>query len=136
MELIIYDTQSSRLRDDARRTLYVNAESGACYLSGSVVNLCGLKAGDRVILASSKDGKSWFLAKTDSDAGFPLHVKSSSHSLCFNSVAAARRISPSSATSCFLVSKDPQVIDGIEYYPIITSRSVFRECRLPPKEKE
>lgn len=129
MELVIYDTQSHKIRNADRRTLSVNTNSGVFYLSVGAVISFGLKKGDGIMLASSKDGKSWFLAKTDSDTGFPLRVRGDSHLLCFSSRMVARKISPFSKRSHFLISKEPQVINGVEYYSIIAGRSVTNGCQ-------
>lgn len=133
MELIIYDTQNSGAMNDVKRTVHIDAKNGTFYFTSATVNSCGLKKGDRIILASDKDNKAWFFAKTDSSTGFILYADKDHYSaLKIYSTTMARKISPSQRYSCFLISKDPQVINGVEYYSIITSRPV-QGCRKSKK---
>lgn len=131
MKLIIHDTLNSQSERNGRRTVHVDAINGVISISRCGAKMCKLEEGNKIVLASDAENpKEWFFAKTDSETGFTL--KRLKHVLKFNNKVVAKKLMSSlklDGTATFLISKTPQVFDGVEYYPLITSRPVSEAPR-------
>lgn len=131
MKLIIYDMLNSQFEREGMRTVHVDARNGVISISRCGCKMCKLEEGDKIILASDAESpKEWFFAKTNSETGFTL--KRLKNVLKFNNKVVTKKMASSlkiDRTATFLISKTPQVIDGLEYYQLITSRPLSETPR-------
>lgn len=102
------------------------ASQGQVTLSKTLVDKMNLKPGDKLELANDEESpekRDWYLIK--SDKGFSLRMYKSEKHLCFNCSAITttlfKKYGKGKTAVGFLVASIPQVINGEQYFSILTS---------------
>lgn len=126
MKLIIYNIENSKVDRSGERLCRVNRKTGVISFSGELVKCLELKAGDRVQLANDEENKkNWFICKTDSEAGFIVTGKDKTL-LIRNSFVAGLLLNSLKIekSASFLVAKEPEKVEGSEYYQLVTTKPI------------
>ena len=77
MKLVIYNLENSYTSAErvGRRSIRMNYDSGAMYLSSKLAKDLGISLNDRLEFANDESNpKDWYLHKTTEEQGFPLQV--------------------------------------------------------------
>lgn len=126
MKLIIYNIENSKVDRSGERLCRVNRKTGVISFSGELAKCLELKAGDRVQLANDEENKkNWFICKTDSEAGFIVTGKDKTL-LIRNSFVAGLLLNSLKIekSASFLVAKEPEKVEGSEYYQLVTTKPI------------
>lgn len=124
MKLTIYNKGNARSGNIGERTCRVNKETGLITLSREAVKQYQLSEGDRILLANDEENKKdWFFCKTTEETGFAL--KDNKGTFQFRNVFLAELLLNSlkiAKSAVFFIEKEPETVDGIEFYPLMTSK--------------
>lgn len=124
MKLIIYSKENARSGKIGERTCRVNKETGLITLSREAVKQYELREGDRILLANDEENKKdWFFCKTTDETGFAL--KDNKGTFQFRNAFLAELLLNSlkiAKSAVFFIEKEPEVVDGTDFYPLMTSK--------------
>lgn len=150
MKLIIWNRANSYspTMSAQRRTIRVNRH-GYIYLSGALSAEMRLGDGGRSNMANDGENpKDWYLCKTQDEEGFRLRgdrhkekTGTKRHSIAgveFSNVCMASKLLALAKAECFsvryLVAKEPLVIDGVNYYKILTANPIPGQVKAAAKK--
>lgn len=150
MKLIIWNRANSYspTMSAQHRTIRVNRH-GYIYLSGALAAEMGLGDGGRINMANDGENpKDWYLCKTQDEEGFRLrgdrHKEKTGmkrHSIAgveFSNVCMASKLLALAKAECFsvryLVAKEPLVIEGVNYYKILTANPIPGQLKNAAKK--
>lgn len=124
MKLKVFNQHNSKAAKSGERKIHFSKKSGLIGISKTATEELGIKEGDKLLLAQDEENPcDWFLAKTTDDEGFALRLKSGSSA--FNCSSLVSRVLDSlkiEQSAGFYNAKNPQKIEGKEYYLILTSK--------------
>lgn len=124
MKLIIYNKENARSGNIGERTCRVNKETGLITLSREAVKQYELHEGDRILFANDEENKKdWFFCKTTDETGFAL--KDNKGTFQFRNTFLAELLLNSlkiAKSAVFFIEKEPEVVDGTDFYPLMTSK--------------
>lgn len=137
MKLVIYNLENSYTSAErvGRRSIRMNYDGGAMYLSSKLAKDLGISLNDRLEFANDESNpKDWYLHKTTEEQGFPLQVNKGgvrlrSKFIC-KTVLDMAKIKDNAT---FLVSKDPVETEQGTFYKIIVSCPILTKRK--PKAK-
>lgn len=124
MKLKEFNSRNSMAYKDGLPFIGINIKSGRIRINKSTIDLMKLELGMQVVFSQDEENpKDWYLAIKEGG----LLVKQGLDSTSF--MAYSRYIAKVIAESCEInitsfrmnIGKEPVVVDGIEYYPVITS---------------
>lgn len=104
----------------------VNRKCGMFFLNNLIADDLKLELGNKGMIAYDNETKEWLVTFNDSLPGFRLRLLSNKYyktRLCFAGAKAAHSILNdvnAEKAATFLISKKPRVIDGINWYRILS----------------
>lgn len=128
MALKIFAKECTNNHPPTQWLVNVNRKTGVFYLNNLIADDLGLEKGGKGLLAYDDETKEWLVAFGDDLPGFSLR-KLSNHDykdrLCFARAKAVHTILneiKAQRAATFVISKRPKVIDGRNWYRILTKK--------------
>ena len=130
MKLKVYDKRNSCSISTGRPTVRISRKAGLLTFQKGAIALLGLLPGDRLIVCNDEDSpRDWYIHKTaDPEAFAPKPKgKAGANIVQFNSSILAAKVLDSAGVAeraSFAISKTPAIINGMEYWPLITANPI------------
>lgn len=128
MALKIFAKERTNNHPPTQWLVNVNRRIGVFYLNNLIADDLGLEKGVKGLLAYDDETKEWFVAFGDDLPGFSLRIldnRGYKERLCFAGAKAAHTILnevKAERAATFVISKRPKVIDGRNWYRILTKK--------------
>ena len=130
MKLKVYDKRNSCSFSTGRPTVRISRKAGLLTFQKGAISLLGLLPGDKLIVCNDEDSpRDWYIHKTaDPEAFAPKQKgKAGANIVQFNSSILATKVLDSAGVAgraSFAISKTPAIINGMEYWPLITANPI------------
>lgn len=125
MRLKVYNEANSKSVTIGKRTIRFNRKAGLISLSKAATETIGLKGGDKVVIINDEERPNdWYICKTDDENGFAVRAKAETGSADFNCTSVVKRVFETmdihDMAVGYVVAPEPEKVDGMELYAIIT----------------
>lgn len=128
MALILFAKERTNNHPPTQWLVNINRKTGVFNLNNLIADDLGLEKRSKGILAYDDETKEWFVAFGDDLPGFSLRTldnRGYKERLCFAGAKAAHTILnevKAERAATFVISKRPKVIDGRNWYRILTKK--------------
>ena len=128
MKLKAFNQLNSSTVRIGKPTIRFSKSAGLITFSRQAAMDMGLEDGTRIELCQNEDAPTdWYIHVTDNESGFELRNEKDTGRRAFNCTAIVKRVLGSlniDTGASFVISKEPEVIDGEKYYFIITRNPI------------
>lgn len=133
MKLKVYNQQNSKNSITGKPTVRIHRPSGIMSFSKAACQLIGVASGDKIVIVQDEDEPAdFFIHKTNHPDGFTLRAKADNAGASFNCSKIAALLTPGLTAVAYPVS-GAQVIDGMSYHLIVTSKHLNAVIKAPGK---
>lgn len=135
MSLVIYDTSNIEKKKASGHEIWsisLNRRYGQISFSISLLNDLNITTKSRISFAFDGDCKKWYLNIKANKQGFKINLKYKSNGMYSKTYVCCQHVTnkildyiKADTSASLLIAKTPILIDGIEYYPILTKTPLW-----------